>query len=242
MGMQLQIGSSLFRVGEAAVTVDNEYELDGKGEPWLKIENWTIELKMLKDFGDLDTQISAYETLCESTQSLIGLLDNGVPTATYVTASEALGGIRCTKPPSYNKYQGGEYVTYRTVSSTWQVVKPLYTSATQIIDFQESCPQLGVDNSFGILQPNYGRAVFQQLRQYKASTFTQTGSITYAGTYGSIPDPLFSVGQIGAPEINVNPPRRLGSGNYTSYIAFTIDYTYQFESPTTLKGLPTQWV
>jgi len=242
--MHLQIGSFSFKTGEAAIKRDCKFQLDGKGEPWLKIEDWTIEAKFTKDRngGSLGV-VTTYENLCELPQSQIGLVQNGSPVGTdFVYANQTIGGIRCIKPPSYLKYQGGELVTYRSVSSTWQFVRPLFTSPLQIIDFKETVPQVGAAATIGSLQPNYGPAVMQQLRQLKSSTLTQSGSITYAGTYGPPPRPLFSEGQLGPVETTRNPPQRIGSGPYAGYVGFKVDYQYQFESPYTLNALPTRWI
>ncbi len=241
--MNLQVGSFSFKTGEAGIKRDCKYQLDGKGEPWLKIEDWTIEAKFTKDRNNGLGVVSTYETLCEQPQNAIGLVRGGAPVGSdFVYASETIGGIRCIKPPSYLKYQGGELVTYRTVTSTWQFVKPLFQSPLQIIDFKETVPQVGAGRTIGALQPNYGPAVMQQLRQLKSSTLTQSGSVTYAGTYGPPPPPLFLNGQVGPVELTRNPPQRIGSGAYVGYVGFTIDYQYQYESPYTLNALPTAWI
>jgi hypothetical protein len=239
---QVIIGSTLLRVGSVGVSISGDYELDATGVPWLKNEVWDMEIKLLAEEGNLDNQIRNLELALISLPDKIGVLKDGNPTAHYVHISETLGGIRPVRPPSYNRFQQGELVTYRSVTASFMLTKPLYVSPYQIVEFNETVPQVRAARTLAVLQPNFGRAVVQQIRQYQHSKVTQTGTVVYARAYGPIPPPLFNVGQVGPPQITPRSPRKIGHGQYAAEVAFPIDYTYEFVSPYSLSALPTYWI
>lgn len=240
---QIIIDNTTFRVGGVGASISGDYERDATGVPWLKNVTWDLEIRFLKEFGSLDSQINDLEQLFRSPNlNKIGIYEDGSPTAHYVDNSMVIGGIRPSRPPSYMKFTNGEMVTYRSVTASVEMTYPLYTSPFQILELNETIPQVAMGRNLAILQPNFGQAVLQQVRQYQHSRLTQSGTIVYAAAYGRIPPPLFNVGLVSPPQITPRQPRKIGRGVYAGEVAFAIDYSYEFVWPRTLAALPTRWI
>ena len=225
-------------VFENGATFDKTAVLDGKGVPYA--HNLKISINfMLRDADQesLTEQIADLESFWSGTKDSFSMkLDDGTPTAH--TYTESIGGFRVTKPPSYMKYQNGEYVSYRTGNIEIEAMLPFGDLQTySILEFSETLDIEGGGPQFGHLEPNEGLPVKQRLKEATLYRATQSGRIVYWGDYGPIPWPIFPDAQTGNPKIRGEGAKRVGNALY----GFAQSYSYQFEANYPLYGTPNQW-
>jgi len=239
----------IFKFGNYSHRVDStgtQFEctpiMDFRQEAWALTYRWPIEFRLInagQSSKDMDSAITTLENAYKQTATSAALLhDDGTPTVHSLSASNTIGGIRVVKPPSYMKYQNGEYVTYRTGSIVLEAMVKLTDDAYRIIDFSESIDMEGGGPEFAHLQPNVGFAVKQQTRTATKFIATQSGRIVHLGAYGPVPPPLWPSAQMRPVKLRAESPKYVGDVAHS----FPTSYTYQFEAPAWMAGEPTRIV
>jgi len=245
-GRIVKFNGQSHRLNSVHPAIDSTVEMTGFGEPWLKNVRWTLDFRLIDDAlgDDLDTQIANIESMYSQTGADIRITDDqGVDTAHVIEAGASLGGVRVVKPPSYLKYTKGEHVTYRTGTVVVEATIPLFTSDTLVVQLEEEVDVVSGGERWAMLQPNEGFAIRQRVRTNESASVIQSGRIVHAGTFGSIPPPLFNTAQKEPVKVKRRQLRRIGGGYSIAarYVEFEQRYTYTFEWPTTLNAFPTKW-
>jgi len=235
----LEFGSFRHRVNGAGLSIERSTVPDYRELPYFATERWTIDFMLVNTTTDpksLDTLITAIENAYKNSQSSARLLhDDLTPTRHVLLAQDLVGGVRVVKPPSYARYQNGEYVSYRTGQIVLEATVRLDNNPLRVIEFTERIDIEGGGPEFALLQPNVGPAVRQQTRTNLKCTASQSGRIVYLGTAGPAPPPIWPDALIRPVRRSPETPRNIGGQNY----GYPLSYSYQFESPTLLTGGPT---
>lgn len=244
--MIFEFGNYQHRVGSAGVEFSQENVLDAKGIPYMVRHQWKINWRIVRTQTMTDAQfdiaISNLEAAYEQPVTRARLLrPNGSPTWHRLEPPILIGDIRVIQPPSYRRYQNGEYVTYRTgdviieaFTRKWDDGDNPVISFTETVSIQDGGPMAVM------LQPTTGRAIRQRGIQNQFCTAEQSGSIVYAARYPAkvdLPPPLFPRALAAPLKHSYRHPRRVND----AYIEYPVDYSYRFEWPTTLDALPTRW-
>ena len=238
--MILEVGSFQHRINSAGVTFNRTAILDFRELPYLATDRWVVEFRLINDTPDpkeLDAKIAQIEAVYAAGQfsSARLLHDDGTPTDHVILGANTIGGVRVVKPPSYMRFQNGEYVSYRTGTVEIEATVKLDNNPFRVIEFDESIEIDGGGPEFVMLQPNVGPAIRQQTRTQLKSTATQAGTITHLGAYGVIPPPIWPGAQMRPVRVRKTTPRNIGGDFYS----FQQSYSYEFESEVRLTGSPT---
>lgn len=246
MADTFDFGGQTFRAGSVDIAMSSNPELDGAGEPWVDFVRWNLKIRLVKTtLSSVKDQTTALESAFSQTRAYAKLFesDGSTETAHVLGPTGIIGGVRVVRRPSYASLKNGEAVTFRNVEVTLEACVNLSPSAYHIVDMKEQVPQQASGARTAAIQPNIGPAILQQVRTQQLSVYTQSGSITYAGTYGPIPPPQFADSfRVAEPRLTPYSPRTIGRGVYRGEIGFRIDYSYEFVGPSTLAGLPTRWI
>lgn len=180
---------------------------------------------------DLDAEIATIDAMYATSSNEGGLLhDDLTKTKHYLEDVDTFGGLRVIEPPSWTRYQNGEYVTYRTGTVTIEAAIPRFLNPFRIIEWKESLEVQPAGNVYGMLQPNFGNATRQLIRQNQFFRATQQGRITYAAIKGPIPGPIYATGQVRPVKYRRSDPRKIGGDiDVAAYIGYPLDYTYEYE-------------
>lgn len=235
--MIIVYGGYSHRASSAGASIERRAELDNFGLVWALTETWTIDFRLIGTTqSELDTEIALLEAAYrQEAYSLKLLKPDGSPTQHQIALGSTIGPLKVVKPPSYARYQNGEYVTYRTGQIVVEAMVRLSDNPFRVIDFQESIEISGGGETYGLLQPNVGLATKQRTRTNEKCSATQSGRIVHLGTRGPIPPPIWPGDQIGPVQIRKETATRRGNTLY----GFPTSYTYQFESAYRLDGEPT---
>jgi len=244
--MIFRFGNYYHRVGSAGVEFSQENVMDAKGEPYMIRHQWKINWRIVKTAAmsnaDFDTALNNLEDAYANPQVTAALLrPNLSPTIHVLSGALLIGDIRVIQPPSYRRYQNGEYVTYRTGDVIIEAFTRRWVDgANPVISFTENVSIQNAGPVQVMLQPTTGPAIRQRGIQQKFCMVEQTGSAVYAAGFPAVsqlPPPLFSQGQVEPLKHSYRHPRRIND----AYIEYPVDYSYRFEWPTTLDALPTRW-
>ncbi len=237
--MVVEFGTFRHRINSAGIKIERSVVNDHREVAYFATERWTIDFREINTTTDpksLDALITAIEVAYSSPKTSAKLLHDDLTATAHVLGPAGLiGGVRVVKPPSYARYQNGEYVSYRTGEIIIEATKVLDNNPLRIIEFSESIEIDGGGPESGLLQPNVGLAVVQQTRTNLKCTATQSGRIVYLGGRGPIPAPLWPSALMRPVRERLETPRNVNG----QFWGFPATYTYQFESPTRLSGAPT---
>lgn len=235
--MILQLGSGggavQHRINSAGLAIDLSPIVDDKGIPYLNRITWNITFQLINTTTDpksLDAEIAALEGWYAQQWTAASLRhDDGTATA-HVIGTGLVGKIRTTKPPSYARWQNGEYVSYRTGNVVIEAVVEIGTLTSRITEHTERIEFSGGGPEFAFLQPNVGLPVKQQTRTNTPFRATQSGRITYYDDYRAIPVAIWPNDLVAAPSVALEQPKRIGTKKYD----YPQTYSYQFASATAL--------
>lgn len=234
MILQLGTGGSAeqHRINSAGLAIERSNVVDDCGIPYLDRITWNISFQLINPDADphsLDAEIAAIEAMYAQEWDEVSLLhDDEVASAHVITG--VVGNIRTIKPPSYARWQNGEYVSYRTGNVVIEGLVPIGDLSARITELSERIEFSGGGAEYAFLQPNTGAPVKQQTRTATPFRATQSGRIVYYSGYGAIPSPLWPDDLVAAPSVALEQPKKIGSTEFD----FPKTYTYQFASATGL--------
>jgi hypothetical protein len=244
--MYMKFGNYTHAINDAGVSIESQPLLDASGTMFGSTETWTINWRIrntTQDAKNLDSPVQALINAYSQDATYAAILhDDGTPTVHVLQAgSGASGPIRVSKPPSFMKFQNGEMVTYRSGTVQITATKLVSNSDFIVVEFSENLDIQKSGEVYKPLVPNTGEAIIQRTATNQPSTVTQSGTVTYLGTYGEPPDPLFTLPQSEPLKLSYGSPQKIGTGLFADHIKFPLKYTYKWIWPSDLQGLPTRW-
>jgi hypothetical protein len=228
-------GAKLHRVNSAGVAISSSLVSDYRSQAYLRKVQWTIEFRLINSGTsavDLDAGIAEINGWYAAEYDAIALLhDNSATTAHSISSATGLiGKIRTTSPPSYARWQNGEYVSYRTGSVTVEAMESVGPEAGRIIEFSQRIDFSGGGAEVAYLQPNVGFPTGQTTRTNTPFNATQSGRIVHWDGYGSLPAPIWPAALIAAPKVTLENPTYNGAAAFN----YPQSYTYTFQSASAL--------
>jgi hypothetical protein len=199
-------------------------------------------------YGDMQAQITAQmvalqNALSIQNQTLVLLQDTGAPSATLLTPAGAISGVQVHGGPSFPRYQGAEYATYRWFTATFYASYPFGNARAFLMDFHEQVEVWGGPSKYASresITPGGG----QVQMVYAATNFhcRQSGEAIGYLSYPPTAPPLFSIPTLVPPKISRRSPRRRSTGSYQE---FPITWEFEWASPGPLQVatiVPNLWV
>jgi len=246
--MYVKYGDYTHQAGSPAVTIERENVHTEAGSLWLTRERWTIQGMIANPSGvaaDMSTAIAALENAYRSGgQDLKLLMPDGSTSSEHVLLNaNCLGGTRVTKPPSYPKGDGPEYVTLRHFTVTVEGDIPA-TSRTDLLSWVETISFSGGGPRYGYVETLVGLPQKQKLRQATIYKAVQSGRAVGIANYPTIPQPMWAADQVDARDVQYDSPRRRGfSSGSDTWTEWGVSWTYRFESayPMIAPNGPNRW-
>jgi hypothetical protein len=204
-------------------------------------EAWTLRGLLYSRLGaaDIDAQIAALmAAYATGGKDMVLTMPDGVtPTASVLRNSEALGGTRVTKYPSFPTTEGVERVNTASYELTVEAEFPLSSTAFVLLNFSEKLMGAGGGSVIAWLKPAVGSPVAQVVRQQDTFRVVQSGFAEGYLDYPDVPFPIWPGFLIKAPEIEFSSPDKLGDGRRR----FGVTWKYDFEADIPLIGVPNSW-
>lgn len=241
--MQLRYGPKQFPVDGTDVGVFVSPILDGFGNPIRRLMRLDVSGRFhVTSTADATAQeIALHNALALPYQDLTLFDDGGAATAIRLQNGTSISGVRIVSGPTFANGTGPEYATIRTFAFSAEAEYMISGTEGRTISWQESVS----------IQGDGG-----PLRTYRLAVngpILPQPQIVYPRTTVSAVQSGQAVGHTGWPA-PANPiwpaflitrnsgvtriaPRRVGNGS--RLIEYPIAWSYQFESPTQLVGLPT---
>lgn len=205
------------------------------GVPWGYRVVWSIQgLKLANDFDSTVTAINNVQnSYLAQGFNLVLEDDNGTPLK-MLSQTASHNGLKITVIPGWPNGGGAELVGYASYSLQAEAdylltSPPLYDSWTETVQFRGGGPLRAV------FPTTNGAPVVQILRKQMPYFCTQSGTVVGLLTKPPLPPPLFSTSlYLEDPQVSETSPQRDNRG----LRGYTLNYTYQFGSPTKLVGGP----
>lgn len=239
MILQLGTGGSAksHRINSAGVAISSSLVKDFRSQDYLRKEQWTIEFRLINigtSAADLDAGIAQINQWYAGEYDAIALLHDDLSSTAHAINSGTglIGKIRTTSPPSYARWQNGEYVSYRTGSVTIEAMMTIGAIAPdRIVEYSQKIEFSGGGGEVAFLQPNVGLPIGQLVRTNVPFNATQSGRIVHWGMFGPLPSPIWPSAMIAAPKVTYENSSFDGNYEYN----FPQSYTYTFQSATALS-------
>lgn len=237
--MYLRYGNYQTADSEVSVTILREAQVNEAGQPYALRHTWDITGTI---FGDDTAAVVANLLALERAFAVWGLdlalIDSNGTVCHAMPSGGSLTGVRITRPPSYPKGDGAELSTFRTYAITATCDYPYGIGVTNPLkSFTESLAFSGGGPRRVVVECAIGPPQVQIVNQFTVFRAVQSGSAIGMYGYPPIPQPIFpaALAEAGQPAFTA-PQLRNGV-----YVDFGVQWSYRFESPIPLVGLPNQW-
>ncbi len=239
--MILRWGDYAHSPGSVKLSIDREPVLNaGQVQVAIK-ESWRIQGMLYSQDGgatDINSQISALMAAYASGDKdlVLTMPDGATPTATRLLTSQALGGTRVVKLPSFPDTSGVERVNKATYEIIVEGEFPLSADFI-LLNFSEKLIGNGGGPIIGWLKPAVGSPVPQIIRQQDTYRVTQSGFAEGYLSYSPVPLPIWPGFLTKSPDIEYASPDKFGDGKRR----FGVTWKYEFEADIPLIGAPNSW-
>ena len=246
--MQIRYGSYTHALGEPALSIDRETQLNDAGTPWADRVRWTIQGMLTNQGGTeatLDAKVAALEAAyAVDYQDLALLLTSGTAASGHeITNADTIGGVKVVKRPHYPRGDGAEGVTMRTFGVVLEAMVPI-SAGTILLSWSEILKFSGGGARYGVLEPLTGRPIRQKLKRTTAYHATQQGQAIGLYEYPTPGSPFWPAAQLDTRDVEYGSPQRKGfnSGADTN-IEWPVSWVYRFASATPLYASagPRRW-
>lgn len=187
---------------------------------------------------DLDSIIRSMEQAYSSPGYDFGLFhDDGTETVHTWYSHNTIGGIR-PMLLSYPKYQGAEYVTFRSFQVRLEFKTPMFV--TSFLSFTETLSIEGGGATFDVKPVNFGPGVRQKTRTHNPCRATQSGSATARFVHPEPPKPIWEFALAESVPKITRETRPVGSQRYGNLVLeeCVTNWQYDYVWPTRLDGEP----
>ena len=239
--MIVEYGNYRHAINTTGVTIASTVEENEAGIPFRINFDINLEGRLRNPTPEnpqaLDPMIADMQAYYRVPGKDFGLLhDDGRRSAAYWFNRNTIGGIR-PKAMAFPNYMGGEYCTYRKfqISAQFQSIYAnlRYTRFSETLSIEGGTPL------FGVKEVNYGIGTRQRLRTHTKCTATQSGSAVARNDFPEIPPPVWQYALRTGVKISKSiRPRGGTSTGKVSLEECEISWTYEYEWPTRLDGIP----
>ena len=234
--MFLKYGSYQHADGEVDISVNKNAVMTARGTVEKVVEQWKIT-GILRDTSStgLSTKASALQTAYGTNNLDLCLYHSvGVASHLHLNPSEATGGIRVLSVNFPKGAEKGEFANARHYEITVEAIYPNLVDG--LLQFQETITFSGGGPRVVWVEVLNGPPVRQEVGEYTVYRATQTGHAVGLFSYPSIPVPFASF-------YENRPARQIsysgGQLQGTFYSGYGVQWSYQFESDSSLSGNPT---
>lgn len=239
--MRIRVGSYRFNLAASELSITSDPVLNAMKVAVAIETTWAIKTKLRNPTGDAKQfyrYLREFEAACSvNGRDVVLEHTDGTPSYHMLLNSQAIGGVRCTKFPSFPTGARGEAINYRSIEVEYRATQPLGSS--QYMAFNEQITIRGGGARFGCREVNIGPGVRQQLRTATTCFATQSGSATGYLQYPSPPPaiwPFALTDEYG--DLTLNSPSTIGQSFNAMQQDYTISWSYSFAFPTRLSGVP----
>lgn len=241
--MRMRWGTYRHRIAEVDLRISREPIANATGGILTYRELWQLAGRLYNRTGSakgMDAIIREFEQAYSvNGQDLVLEHEDGTPSYHQLLSRNTIGGTRVISPPQFGEGRQGEYVSYRSYSVTIEAIRPILAGVSAFIEFQETVSVRGGGARFGVSEVNYGPGIRQRLRTHSRCVATQSGRATLFTGYPDPPPPIWPFALVDQfPDIQVEAPETISTGQGSDLINGTTSWTYNFEFPLRLAGLP----
>lgn len=238
--MQLRIGGLTLAANSVTVASDRELVWNEGNQPVAEIRRLDVQGILDGDSqGALKGAVEALEiALAGASPDIVLLHDDGSESHVSLRTAGSLTGVRITRGASFPGARPGDYCTFRDFRFAAEAEYPVGNSSFLLWSWTETVALWGGGPVYITRRALNGPP--QRQLVYPAAEFgaSQEGEIVGYAAYPPAPPPLFPGALKEAGRFVRRSPRRRGNGHRL----FPVSYSYQFESPAPLLGIPNVWV
>lgn len=244
-GFQLQYGSFLHPVSEAAVARDlRMLETEG-GFPYGIEETWRIRgLLQAPDPASLIALAQAMQAAYSQDYQTIQLIAPSQVVSIQMPGVSAIGGVRVIQPPSFpnDGSDSAELSTFWTYTIVVQGTYPTPgANANTLISWYETLLFRGGGPDYVFLQPLTGLPQKQQVAESTPYQVTQRGNAVGLLNWPVPPSPIWPDAYLPkrSSSEQKDPKRKAQGSGALVYVEWPVEWNYEFESAGPLQGTPT---
>lgn len=247
MTAYVKYGTYAHDAGEVEVSISEEILETDAATPYARMVRWDLVGMLIGSSAqDIDTKAAALKAAYAENGKDLSLMivndaGNTVKADCSITSTDATGGVRVIRPPSFPAMRNAAYVTYLPYTITLEAEIPVADAPTLLRSFEERLTFSGGGPRYGMLEPNRGAPIRQRLKEQTIWRAEQTGRAVGLYSRPSAPLPLWPAWLVERGTFGKTGARRRGSGASLSYTDFDISWAYSFESPIQLIGNPRSW-
>lgn len=240
--MILQCGGYRHAQDECEVVINLDREIGPGGETIKIRRSWQISGQLqANDYLSLQIAKAVLEAAySQPYPDLILWHNDGVTVHDSILNAGSTSGVRITNGPSYPTGKGAEGGTFRSYTITAEATYEAAAANAELLEsFQETVSRSGGGRRRVVIDTVDDAPVAQLLNRRTKYKATQSGQAVGRYGYPPIPPPIWP-GEENEAERSITSvgPRREGR-NLTGY---SVSWSYVFESPEPLDGLPNVWV
>lgn len=229
-------------VGEAgiAITRDTKFSADGIEEHVTTRWDYTGVL-IAADQATLITEIRALESAYEQHGGEAYIMDD-TNILHSLKSSQAIGGVRVVRKPSFTEFVGAEGQTQRTYNLALEadIITAASDAGSGIVEWEETLSFSGGGPRWVYLPVLNGQPQKQTTHQATTYKAVQSGRAVGLSGYPTVPRPIWPQAlhqdQSGS---QISSPVKVGSGAAATSRRYPVSWTYVFESTEPLIGTPT---
>lgn len=241
MGFRLRYGNYIHGDGECELSIARDALLNEAGYQYGVRERWVVTgYKKGSSPAELYAALMTLEAAYSIPYQSAALLDgNGNVTVHTLAGVSLLGGVKVVKRPSFPQGGKAEYTTFRYYEIELECDYPV-GGAAPLLSWTESVVTIGTGGPrYVVRQPLIGPPISQVVATNTPMLAIQSGEAVGVLAYPPIPPPIWpAVEHQDKRRIERVSPKRTGP----SFTGWKVSWSYEFESPVPIWGIPGKWV
>lgn len=240
--MKLRFDDYDFRANEVRVTSKRSIEQDKAGVPFEYTDRIDLDGYLAgttqQELTNAENQLKT--VLLRQGKDLVFFQDDNQPSSVVLRNATAIRQVRVVEGPNFADVNGPEFVSQRHFTFGVEATYPYPSRLGTLLEWTETLSISGGGAVFVVNDAIVGAGQRQQLKEVEKCVATQKGSAVGYDRYPDVPAPIWPFAlKRTRPVVDRTTPEKQGASKYRRY---RIEWTWEFEWPVELVGVPTLWL